>query len=139
MTSKREQILAYVATQLGGVTGVGGRVYRSRQAAIRKEESPSIIIEPINDQAVQTVVGALTWSLQFRVAVVAHGDIPDQIADPVVSELYGLLMDDRNMGGSALDLLPRGTYFSMMDGDQSIGIIETVFEVTYRTQETTLT
>lgn len=138
MTTQRENILAYVKTQLDGITAVGGRVYRSRVAALRREESPSIVIEPVNDVAQQTMVGYLTWALQFRVAVIVRGDVPDQQADPIVEELYGLLMADRNMGGLAQDLLPQGTYFSMVEGDQPIGIIETLFNATYRTTETSL-
>lgn len=138
MTTRRESILSYVKTQIDGVTAVSGRVYRSRVAALRREESPSIVIEPVNDTAVQDVLGFLTWTLQFRVAVVVRGDVPDQQGDSIVESIHALLMADRNMGGLAQDLLPQGTYFSMVEGDKPIGVIETLYNATYRTTETSL-
>ena len=49
MASKREQILAALKTQLTGTTGVGSRIYRTRVTPTARNESPAIVIEPIND------------------------------------------------------------------------------------------
>ena len=53
MTTKRESILAAIATALVGTTGVSTRIYRSRVEPIARGESPAIVIEPINDIAQQ--------------------------------------------------------------------------------------
>jgi hypothetical protein len=45
-TTKREQILAAVASVLAAAAGVQGRVYRSRQEPLSRNESPSVVIEP---------------------------------------------------------------------------------------------
>ena len=54
MASKREQILAALKTQLSGTTGVGSRIYRTRVTPTARNESPAIVIEPINDQPTVT-------------------------------------------------------------------------------------
>ena len=41
MTTKREQILAKIKTELTGTTGVGTRIYRNRVSALAKSETPS--------------------------------------------------------------------------------------------------
>jgi len=43
MTTRREQILAFIAVELADTTGVSGRVYRSRvEAEIATYETPSL-------------------------------------------------------------------------------------------------
>ena len=49
MTTKREQILAKIKTELTGTTGVGTRIYRNRVSALAKSETPSIVLEFITD------------------------------------------------------------------------------------------
>jgi hypothetical protein len=44
MTTKREQILAAVDTLLAATAGATGRVYRSRQEAFGRNESPAVVI-----------------------------------------------------------------------------------------------
>ena len=50
MTSKREQILAKIKTNLSGTTGVGSRIFRSRSEPLTRAESPSLVIEFVTDQ-----------------------------------------------------------------------------------------
>ena len=44
MTTKREQILAKIKTQLAGTTGVGTSIYINRVSALSKSETPSIVL-----------------------------------------------------------------------------------------------
>ena len=53
MTTKRETILARIATVLSGTTGVSDRIFRSRQTAFTRSETPSLIIEPQSDSVEQ--------------------------------------------------------------------------------------
>ena len=45
MTTKRETILARIATVLAGTTGVSDRIFRGRTTAFTRSETPSIVIE----------------------------------------------------------------------------------------------
>lgn len=135
MATKQEQILAAVATILAATTGATGRVYRSRQEAFSRSESPAIVIEPGPDNAAPEPVSTckVDWTFNLVVAVYARGTIPDQVADPVVESVHSLLMTDRGIGGLAMDIWPlaRDPQFDKAD----LGAVWVVlnYRVRYRT------
>lgn len=132
--TRRESILAAIRTALTGTTQVGARIYRSRVVPLSRGESPAIVVEPVNDQAEQnTSLPTLDWSLTVRVAVIVRGDIPDQLADPIVEDMHARLMADLTLGGYAIDVQPAGVQFEMQDADQPAGVIMCDYLVRYRT------
>jgi hypothetical protein len=134
MSSRRENILAAVRTALTGTSGVGTRIYRSRQEAFSRSESPALVIEPVNDQAIiETSLPTLTWALTVRIAVVVRGLVPDQLADPIIVSAHSRLMADLTLGGYAMDIAPQGVNFDMADADQSAGVIMCDYLIRYRT------
>jgi len=134
MTSKRENILAAVRTALTGTSGVGTRIYRSRQEAFARDESPAIVVEPVNDQAIiETSLPTLTWTLTVRVAIIVRGSVPDQLADPIIVSAHSKLMADLTLGGYAMDIAPQGVNFDMADADQTAGVIMCDYLIRYRT------
>jgi hypothetical protein len=134
MTTKRESILAAIATALVGTTGVSTRIYRSRVEPITRGESPAIVIEPISDSAQQnTALPTLDWSLVVRVAVIVRGNIPDQLADPTVESLHTKMMADLTLGGYAIDVQPQSVSFELVEADQPAGVIACDFLIRYRT------
>ena len=135
MTTKREQILAQVATTLAPTAGVGGRVYRSRVTAAARAESPMLIIEPITDAARQvTSLPKLDWRMRLRVTVVVRSQTPDTNADPIIESMHSLLMSDLTLGGYAIDVQPVLTEFQFLDADQPAGVISNEYDVLYRTE-----
>jgi hypothetical protein len=139
MTTKRETILAAVRTALTGTTGVGTRIYRSRVEPITRGESPAIVVEPLSDTAQQnTSLPTLDWSLTVRVAVIVRGNIPDQVADPIVQDMHSKLMADLTLGGYAIDVQPQGVTFDLSEADQPAGVIACDYVVRYRTSVTNL-
>ena len=134
MTSKRENILAAVRTALTGTSGVGTRIYRSRQESFARDESPAIVVEPVNDQAlIETSLPTLTWNLTVRIAVIVRGSVPDQLADPIIVSAHSKLMAGLTLGGYAMDIAPQGVNFDMADADQSAGVIMCDYLIRYRT------
>jgi hypothetical protein len=134
MTSKRENILAAVRTALTGTSGVGTRIYRSRQQAFARDESPAIVIEAVNDQAIiETSLPTLTWILTVRIAIIVRGSVPDQLADPIIVSAHSKLMADLTLGGYAMDIAPQGVTFDMTDADQTAGVIMCDYLIRYRT------
>ena len=135
MASKREQILAALKTQLAGTTGVGTRIYRTRVTPTARNESPAIVIEPINDQP--TVTSAtyekIDWTLRIRVVVIVRGQIPESVADATIESLHTKLVNDPTVGGLALDIRPSTTTFEAIDADQPAGVIFCEYEIDYRT------
>lgn len=135
MTTRRENILAQIATALTGTTGVGTRIYRSRVEPLTRGESPALVIEPISDTPEQnTSLPTLDWSLVVRVSVVCRGEKPDQLADPVVQSLHSKIMADLTVGGFAIDVQPQTVGFEMIDADQPAGVISCDYLVRYRTR-----
>jgi hypothetical protein len=139
MTTKRETILAAVRTALTGTTGVSTRIYRSRVEPMARAESPAIVIEPVNDTAQQnTSLPTLDWSLTVRVSVIVRGNIPDQLADPIVEDLHAKLMADLTLGGVAIDVQPQAVAFEIVEADQPAGVISCEYLIRYRTSVTNL-
>lgn len=140
MTTKRESILAAIATALAGTVQVGTRIYRSRVEPLARGESPAIVIEPISDNAEQnTSLPTLDWSMTVRVAVIVRGLVPDQLADPIIEDMHSKIMADLTLGGYAIDVQPEGVNFEMLEADQPAGVISCNYLVRYRTSVTNLT
>lgn len=134
MATRREQILANIRTALIGTTGVGNRIYRSRVEPVARAESPAIIVEPVNDVVAQnTSLPTLDHTLTVRVVVIVRGDVPDQLADPIIEDLHIRIMSDLTVGGLAIDVQPSTTDFSIESGDTAIGVVFCLFRVLYRT------
>ena len=140
MSTKQEQILAAVATKLAPTTGVSGRVYRSRQEAFSRNESPAVVIEPGPDNSAPEPVSTckIDWTFTLVVAVYARGTIPDQVADPVVKSVHSLLMADRSIGGLTMDLWPLGRDPQFEKGDLAAVWVVLSYRVRYRTSVTDL-
>jgi hypothetical protein len=60
MSTKREQILARIMTNLIGTVGVSTRIYRSRVEALARSESPAIIVEWTKDECDQEGFSAIS-------------------------------------------------------------------------------
>ena len=103
MASKREQILAALKTQLAGTTGVGTRIYRTRVTPTARNESPAIVIEPINDQPSVTsaTYEKIDWTFRIRVVVIVRGQIPDSVADATIESLHTKILNDPTVGGGS--------------------------------------
>jgi hypothetical protein len=139
MTTRRETILAAVASALAGTTGVSTRIYRSRVEPMSRGESPAIVIEPVQDQAEQnTSLPTLDWSLTVRISVIVRGATPDQLADPTVESLHSKLMADLTLGGYAIDVQPQSVNFELVEADQPAGVISCDYLIRYRTSVTNL-
>jgi hypothetical protein len=139
MATKREQILTAITTALATTVGVNGRVYRSRVTAVQRAESPAIVVEPISDTPTQnTSLPTLDWRMRVRVSVIVRGDVPDQLADPVIESMHAKMVADLTLGGYAIDVQPDEVSFNLVDADQPAGVIFNDYIVQYRTSVASL-
>lgn len=135
MTTKRENILAAVASTLTGTAGVGTRIYRSRVDPLSRGESPAIVIEPVSDTPEQnTSLPTLDWTLRIRIVVIERSAIPDQAADDTIEDMHSKLMADLTLGGHAIDVQPAQTSFQLLEADQPAGVIFCEYDVRYRSE-----
>jgi len=134
MTTKRERILRAIEDKLALTCGVDGRVYRSRVTAMQRAESPAIVIEPISDTPTQnTSLPTLDWRMRVRMTVIVRGDVPDQLADPIIEDMHARIVADLTLGGYAIDVQPDEVTYNMLDADQPAGVIFNDYIVQYRT------
>lgn len=140
MATKREQILAAISSTLAGTTGVNTRIYRSRQEAFSRQEAPAIVIAPSGDNPAPEPVSSckIDWTLTVQIAVYARGNVPDQVADPVILSLHSKLMADRTLGGLVMDIYPGPVDPQFDAGDLATAWIVCSYVVRYRTAITDL-
>lgn len=139
MATKREQILQAIESALAGTVQVGTRIYRSRVTPLARGESPAIVVEPGRDDPQQnTSLPTLDWTFNVRVIVIVRGEVPDQVADPIIEDLHAKLMADLSLGGVAMDIQPATVIFELIEADQPAGAITCNFVVRYRTAVSSL-
>ena len=140
MSTKREQILAAIATTLEGTADVGTRIYRSRVEAFARNEAPALVIEPGTDSASEELVSTckIDWRLPVLIAVYTRGPIPDQLADPIIASIHSQLMADRTLGGLVMDIWPGTVDPQMEKADQPALWTVLTYNVRYRTSITDL-
>ena len=136
--TRRELILARIASNLSSITGA--TVYRSRVEPLARGEVPAVIVEPINDQPVDTnFYDKLDWTMRVRITTLVRAAVPDDDSDTYTQQVHAKLMADQTVNGYALDLTPDRTDFSLYEADIPLGIISQDFLVRYRTSRTSLT
>jgi len=134
MSTKREQILARIMTNLTGTVGVSTRIYRSRIEALARSESPAIIVEWTKDECdMEGFLPYLNWSLLTRIAVVTRGAVPDNLADLTIESVHAKLLADITLNGLAFDIIPESVEFDVLDTDQPTGLTMMFYRVRYRT------
>ena len=140
MSTKREQILAAIATTLEGTANVGARIYRSRVEAFARNEAPALVIEPGTDSAAEEQVSTckIDWRLPVLIAVHTRGAIPDQLADPIIASIHSQLMADRTLGGLVMDIWPGTVDPQMEKADQPALWTVLTYNVRYRSSVTDL-
>ncbi len=136
MSTKREQILEAVKTIVDSVTSptnLGGKVFRSLRVAVARSETPVVVIEPITDTPNNETIHRLTWRLLVRISLVVRGDVPDQVADPIIEAIHAAVMADVSLSGLSMDIEPGGVNFELLDSDSGGGVIPIDYVVVYQT------
>ncbi len=72
----REKILARIKSNLDAITTA--TIYRSRVEPLARGEVPAIIVEPVNDQPVDTnFYDKLDWTMRVRITTLVRAAVPD--------------------------------------------------------------
>jgi hypothetical protein len=141
VTIKRETILETIKGLLEDIEEIDGRIYRSRTEAYARDEAPAISIEPAEDVASQTPVSNcwIDWTLSVDVSIYTRGQVPEQLAAPIVEQVHELIMTDRLLGGVSMDVWPTGVQHLREKADLTAGMTVLTFGVRYRTRVADLT
>ena len=136
--SIRETILKRVVSRLEATNGISGRAYRSRAEMVARGEMPAIIVKPLNETPTQqTSACKIDKVLTVAVLVIVHADVPDQEADPIISDAHQRLLPtvngfvDLTLGGlpGVQDVAEAGANFAIEGND---GVIGLTYEIRFR-------
>lgn len=133
MTARSDILDAITAKLIGQASGVGGRVYRSRTVALKRDKLPAVIVMPAGEEVSEPTNAGSDRLLKVTVEVHARGDLPDDIVEPIISSIVAALLSDPSLGGRAIDVGEIGTEWSFDEGDGAAGVATITFAVLYRT------
>lgn len=134
MPTRRETIILAALAKLQTLTTLAAtRVYRSREAAITRGESPCVVLRKVSDPVPENR-NVDEHRLAFVVEVYARGENAEAIADPIENEIHKVLLADCTLGGVCTLLLASDTDFEGADADQPAHRTLMHFTAAYRVE-----
>ncbi len=113
---------------------VDGNVWRSRLRPIPTGSNFAIVVRQGRDLRINesTTIGNYSRQAAVLVEIYARGDVPDQLADPIVHEVVKRVMVDTNLGGLSDDILVGNKQPDWSARDTDLVAIDLEFIVTYQ-------
>jgi len=133
----REQLLEAIETLLEPVPNAV--VYRSREAAMAREEGVAILIRPAEELVENGAQDVIFRQFRVEITVIARGQVPDQVADPAVEALHSALLADQTLGGLCARIFEEETKWDFEVADQNAVAAVIRYRITYATPARSLT
>jgi len=131
MSSLPEAIVSAMVAALAPTVGIGQRVFRSREEAITLGETPCIVVLPAIEETTAFSAAVDDNVLTVSVEVFVRGDPYDQLADPALVSLHGLLMRDPVLAGLVTRVRKKSKSWEAQEADQTAGSVVTKYEMRY--------
>lgn len=112
---------------------VGAAVYRSRETALARSEGAAILIRPEDEPVVKQTQNLAIRDLTVCFTVLARGQIPDEVADPIIGAMHAALCADQTLGGRVARILENGTRWEFEEADQDAVAAEVRYTLRYMT------
>jgi len=135
MNTRAESITEAIKVLLEGSPSLAsGNVWRSRLRPIPAGSNLAIVVRQGRDIRINesTTIGNYSRQAVVMVEVYARGDIPDQLADPVVRSVVGRVMADTSLGGLCDDILVGNKEPDWSARDTDLVAIDLEFIVSYQ-------
>lgn len=113
-------------------TGISGRVFRSDPYGNDRDDTPCINIGWSSEQPSPETVPMLERTLLVEVSVLVRGDVPDAVADPIISDAHARIMADASLSGLAIDTRLESASFEVVSADQTAGKLTHEYSVKFR-------
>lgn len=129
----REALLQAFTQRLRGLENTGLKVFRSRRAALGRQELPAAIVEPVSDIGANDGTLYQTWELSVNVRFFTRGDAPDVASEALIAQAHAAIMAGVPLDGLAISVVANEVSYTL---EASEGIAcETVvnYTVQYRT------
>jgi hypothetical protein len=134
MASRREAIILAVRAKLEALATVpASHVYRSRETAVTREESPAVVLRKDRDPAPENR-NVDEHRLHFVVEIYTRGEDAEADADPIEVEIHAALMVDRTLGNKCILLEAGDTIFAGANADLPAHCTEMHFSALYRVE-----
>ena len=136
MQSIREQIIQTVVARLTAVASAQGATIR-RQPTVPTDRAqmPTLLVFP-DSEAVRRVNDRTERELVIRIVALAIGtptEIPEPIADRLMTAAHAALLADVTLGGLALGMEETDTDWQHDDADMEVAPLPSRYRITYRT------
>ena len=129
-----ERILAAAYTALyNNLTGVGTRVYRTRDEAFAKNETPAISIEPDAEDTAVFGTDIDRNELTIRIDIIIRDDSApaEQIADPIRVQVHSLLMASTAIGALVARIRRSSTRWDSDEADRELMVVSQTYRLVY--------
>lgn len=137
--TKREQIMNAIKAKLEAVPGMAGRVHRSREVALSRDEAPAYVLTWESERVSgDGVLQFTSKDLAVVVDVYQRAAVPDAAADQYVELAHAALLQDANLGGLSIDIEEGDTELQMDEADITACFVRMEFNVKYRHQRDNL-
>jgi hypothetical protein len=130
--------MSRLQTVLADVEGVDSRVYRSRQEAVTREESPVLLFESVNSTLSEPYTTPhIGWILTVRFTIIARedesGTKPDIVADATLEDMHSLILGDATLDGLCISIYPKTINYQFVEADNNAVAVICDYEFQYRT------
>lgn len=134
MATIRENIMLAVLAKLNALTSLPAtKVFRCRNTAITRGESPCLVLRKDKEEAPE-VFNVHERHLNFVIEIFVRGENGESDADPIEAEVHNVLMIDRTLGGKCTLLIAEDTEFEAEDADLTAHQTIMRFSALYRVE-----
>ena len=131
MSTARDAILTGFFTGLSEIAGLSA--FRSRDAALLRNELPAVVVEPEEESVEFPARGISIRHLTVVITLLLRGEPPDQVGDPLIQQIHAIVMADPTQSGLVGRTVERGTKWTFETGDVTGLACEIRYDVTYAT------
>ncbi len=139
MNSIADRIIDAMVAALGDVAGVDGRVFRSRELAFVRGETPCIVVLLGGEATVALSDDVDDNRLTVDVEITTRGDPFDQLADPVVVDTHRLICSDPGVLAIVTAVRRKDRTWVAEEADATAGCVTLKYELRYLSAANDLT
>lgn len=139
MNSIADRIVAAIVLALSAVVGVDGRVFRSRELAILRGETPCIVVLLGGESSTAFGEDVDDNRLTVDIEISTRGDPYDQIADPIVVDAHRLLRTDPGLWDIVTAVRRKERTWAAEEADATAGCVTMKYELRYLSAANDLT
>lgn len=118
--------------QSGMTTVPGASIFSSRSIPFEREDLPAINVRLGECASRYENMGSVEHELEISIEISTRGTAPDDLAEPIRSEVSALIFADTTLGGLCLWVRPAQTLREIDDADQDAAKVTDKFFAVFR-------